>query len=219
MVSAWLGNPTRALAVVLCLLTLDSVGRLPFALRSTLEEATAESDRPANRRLVLIVDGYSDAVIYDRDKHGGRGTNIDELSPALSGIDNVVVMAELVHPDWHRHDEIIKLDPDLVVVHLSAFRGGQRANDRSEELLVEFLGALGASDAKVLVYSRSPSISSNAALRVRLWRAMGRAGSAEQSLGFVEVSNWTRSGFPAGAMHALLVESRRLLSLIHGSDS
>ena len=58
-----------------------------------------------------------------------------------------------IGPDWHRDEEILRFDPDLIMIHYSGFRqeDGTGPRERLKLLISYFV----ESDTRFLVYSRA----------------------------------------------------------------
>jgi hypothetical protein len=161
----------------------------------------------------LLVDGYADGVIYNTRRHQGGGTNVDDLTPVLRSLGDVVIGAELVHIAWQRHDEVRRMHPDLMVIHLSAFRGGRRDTAASMEMLTDLLKAIGPTGTKVIIYSRKIGLEADARLHQQLFAALGRKGRITDHLRFLEIKDWTGDRFPAPATaESLRTIARELLA-------
>src|SRR5207253_7605755 len=50
------------------------------------------------------------------------GTNADVISDILADLP-IVRQKESGGPGWHRYDELVSFNPDLIVMHYSTFRG------------------------------------------------------------------------------------------------
>lgn len=56
--------------------------------------------------------------VYDPRTAAAGGTNADDLTDALRMLP-VVLQKENTSPSWHREDQVVRQNPDLIVSHLS----------------------------------------------------------------------------------------------------
>lgn len=167
----------------------------------------------ASPPLILLVDGYADGVIYNTRRHQGGGTNVDDLTPILRSLGDVVIGTELVHTAWQRHDEVRRMHPELMVIHLSAFRGGRRDTAASLEMLTGLLKAVGPTGTRVIIYSRRTGLEADARLQQQLFAALGRKGRITDHLRFLEIKDWNGGRFPTPATaESLRTLARELLA-------
>lgn len=102
--------------------------------------------------LVMIMDSAHPARIYDESVRESGGTNADILSDVFSDLP-IRTQKELISPNWHRHEAIMKFDPDLIVIHYSGFKQEDASGPRPKlKLLIEYFEEL---DTEFLVYSRA----------------------------------------------------------------
>ena len=173
----------------------------------------------ADPQLILLVDGYADGVIYNTRRHKGGGTNVDDLTPILRTLDEVVVGAELVHPAWQRHDEVRRMHARLIIIHLSAFRGGSRDTEASVDMLKGLLKAIGPTNTRVIIYSRRVGLETDSQLHRQLFDILGRKGRIADHLRFLEIKGWTKNQFPVPeTAESLRTLAREFLSSAEGSQ-
>ena len=103
---------------------------------------------------------------YDAATSAAGGTNADDVSDALRDLP-VVVFKENTSSMWHREEQVIRQNPDLIVSHLSCLLDERMANADpalEEHLfalaahrLTLFLGYVGTANPRTrfLVYSRT----------------------------------------------------------------
>ena len=122
---------------------------------------------PANRRpVVVLMDSPLPGRVYDPRTDASGGTNADDITDALRELP-VVIEKENTSATWHREDQVLRANPDLIVSHLSALLDervaqGQEAvqehifANASDRLLL-FFGYVAGINARTrfLVYSRS----------------------------------------------------------------
>ena len=74
---------------------------------------------PANRTpVVVLMDSPLPGRVYDPRTAASGGTNADDVSDALGSL-GLVVHKENTNPLWHREEQVVAQNPDLVVAHLS----------------------------------------------------------------------------------------------------
>jgi hypothetical protein len=74
----------------------------------------------ASLPIVVLLDTYAPRGVYDEDTVVRNGTNADVLSDELAGLP-LVIQKETIGSVWDREDQIIKQNPDFIVIHRSAF--------------------------------------------------------------------------------------------------
>ena len=74
---------------------------------------------PPNRTpVVVLMDSPLEGRVYDPRTAAAGGTNADDVSDALGSL-GLVVHKENTNPFWHREEQVVAQNPDLVVAHLS----------------------------------------------------------------------------------------------------
>ena len=150
-------------------LILWTVGAIAFAfLGWGLGQMTPrDTAAPANPRpVVVLMDSPLTGRVYDPRTFASGGTNADDITDALRDLP-VAIEKENTSATWHREDQVLRANPDLVVSHLSALLDervaqGQEAiqehnfNNASTRLLL-FFGYVAATNARTrfLIYSRT----------------------------------------------------------------
>ena len=132
----------RSAALWAAVLVLVASGALYFVVR------TAEPP------IVIMMDSPNPARVYDEEAVRANGTNADVINDLLSDLP-IKRVKETAGPYWHRHQEIHDLDPDLIVIHLSAFCAAACEPRRTR--MRQFVEYLADSDAEFLIYSRFPA--------------------------------------------------------------
>ena len=106
----------------------------------------------AGEPLVILMDSPHPARVYDEETRAVNGTNADVLSDILLDLP-IRRQRESIGPDWHRDEEILQFDPDLIVIHYSGFRQEDGSGPRARlKLLISYFAD---SDTRFLVYSRA----------------------------------------------------------------
>ena len=102
--------------------------------------------------LVLLMDSAHPARVYDDETFQTGATNADALSDILLDLP-IRRQRETISPSWHRHEEMLDFNPNLIIIHYSGFRhensDGQRLKLR---LLIEYFVD---SQTIFLIYSRA----------------------------------------------------------------
>jgi serine/threonine protein kinase len=93
------------------------VATLLYSIRTGARGA----DPPLNTvPVVVLMDTSAPRGVYDPQTRKNSGTNADDISDALRSLP-VVLHKETISATWDREDQIVKQNPDLVVIHRSAF--------------------------------------------------------------------------------------------------
>jgi hypothetical protein len=153
------------LATVLLLIPWPHAGR-----------AGPSPPNPNLRPVIVLMDSPLPGRVYDSRTAAAGGTNADDITDALRGL-SVVIQKENTSAMWHREDQVLRMNPDLVVCHLSclldirlaagqhperppAFQQNpelaQHLGDLAASRLVLFFGYVGALNPRTrfVVYSR-----------------------------------------------------------------
>ena len=116
--------------------------------RALLSGEAADPELP----LVIIMDSPHPARVYDEQTLAANATNADVLSDVLLDLP-IRRQTEPIGLDWGRDEEILRLDPALIVIHYSGFRDEDGSGPRERlRLLISFFGE---SDTRFLIYSRA----------------------------------------------------------------
>ena len=116
--------------------------------RALLSDEAADPELP----LVIIMDSPHPARVYDEQTLAANATNADVLSDVLLDLP-IRRQTEPIGLDWGRDEEILRLDPALIVIHYSGFRDEDGSGPRERlRLLISFFGE---SDTRFLIYSRA----------------------------------------------------------------
>ena len=131
--------------------------------------------------VVVMLDSTHPERVYDDETRKRGGTNADDLTDLLNDLP-VTLVKENTSWSWHRENEILRQNPDLILIHRSSFYvpSGMEglADNRFEEGYFErawdklelFLGYIAAGNprTKFVVYSRKTWKDDEAA---RTWAA------------------------------------------------
>ncbi len=117
-------------------------------------------DSRAGPPVVVLMDSPYAARVYDAKTLKSGGSNADDITDALREMP-ITLIKENTGSTWHREPEIVKVNPDLVVLHRSCFY--TFPEEKLDELypvtddkLVAFMGYLVTLHPRVkfIVYSR-----------------------------------------------------------------
>jgi len=108
------------------------------------------SARRAPTPLVVFLDSRHPARVYDSTTIAGGCSNAELLSESMGELP-IRPLTEVISPDWHREDALLRLEPDLVVIHYSGFCEA-RCDDRSR--LRDLIERFAETPTHILVYSR-----------------------------------------------------------------
>jgi hypothetical protein len=136
--------------------------RMPAGEPQPSEEPNTSVDLPAGRaktrrsnarpQTVVLMDSTLPDVVYDENTRQQGGTNADDITDILSDLP-VQVIKETTSLMWRRDEQVLRLSPDLIVVHFSAFYDTTNADD-GDQRLEDFLKYLSNGTARFLIYSR-----------------------------------------------------------------
>jgi hypothetical protein len=174
------GTASRTLPVVTFVALAVLCGWLGMrALPSGNESASTAVETAASPEaelpLVIMMDSAHPSRVYDQETLDAGATNADVISDILLDLP-IRRQRELIGPDWHRDQDILQFDPDLIVIHYSGFRQG--FSDQPRERLRLFISYFVDTDTRFLIYSRQEE----AALRVSVEELLGDLESERPGL-------------------------------------
>lgn len=70
--------------------------------------------------IVVIMDTSASHGVYEKETRDKSGTNADDLNEALRDLP-IRILKETVGATWDREDQILRQEPDLILIHRSAF--------------------------------------------------------------------------------------------------
>jgi hypothetical protein len=110
--------------------------------------------KTTGNKLVVTMD--SPLLVYDRENDGTGRTNTDEIANALKDVKGVSLVQVSTNLEWSREEEVRSKNPDLVILHMSAFASETVSHDQPAALtrLISVLEYLKDSKAQFLIYSR-----------------------------------------------------------------
>ncbi len=122
-----------------------------LGVRVLVPGEAAADPRSEELPLVILMDSPHPARVYDEETRAANATNADVLSDVLLHLP-IRRQRESIGPEWHRDEEILRFNPDLIVIHYSGFRQEDGSGPRERlRLLISFFGE---SNTRFLVYSR-----------------------------------------------------------------
>lgn len=118
---------------------------------SPLDSAPAPDQPRTTLPLVVMMDSHHPTRVYDDDTLASGGTNADVVSDILLDLP-IRRQKEAVSPEWHRDEDILGFQPDLIIIHYSSFRHG--FSDGPRERLRLFIEFLADTETRFLIYGR-----------------------------------------------------------------
>ena len=106
---------------------------------------------------IVLIDSPIYFNVYKAEKPYLK-TNSDDIYPIIQDIDslnNFVAFTERVAPDWNRDDQIARMDPNLIIMHYSAFKS-ELAGDIAATILFRrrLKDLISKTNAYFLIYTR-----------------------------------------------------------------
>lgn len=107
--------------------------------------------------IIIVMDSHNTEAVYGQTMKGLFGSNTDDISEIIDDIyGSGSIRREATNPKWKREESIIAQEPDLIIIHKSAFYDYKLVNDRSDlDKLVDVLNSIvrGTVNTHLLVYS------------------------------------------------------------------
>jgi hypothetical protein len=103
--------------------TVAATQTKPVAAAQTATNQAESSQTAADPRvppIVVIMDTAASHGVYERGTRDKSGTNADDLNEVLRDLP-VVIHKETIGATWDREDQVLKQQPDLILIHRSAF--------------------------------------------------------------------------------------------------
>ena len=150
-------------------------------LRADRRGESTQPEIAANPRpVIVLMDSPLPGRVYDARTAAAGGTNADDITDALQEL-AVAIRKENTSPMWHREEQVVRQNPDLVVSHLSCLLDERVAGEGERAVfdhlftvassrLLGVYGYVGAANPRTrfLVYSRGAfSTGEKAALFVK----------------------------------------------------
>jgi hypothetical protein len=128
--------------------------------------STRDAQPPANPQpVIVLMDSPLPGRVYDPQTEAEGGTNADDVTDALRALP-VAIRKENTSAVWHREEQVLLENPDLIISHLSCFLDARVAGDQStisedladqaESRLLLFFAYLAARNPRThfIIYSR-----------------------------------------------------------------
>jgi hypothetical protein len=109
----------------------------------------------AEKKVVVTMD--SPLLVYDTENNGTGRTNTDEIVNALKDVGGLSLYQVSTNLEWNREEEVRSKNPDLIVLHLSAFAGETGAHNpvhAGQRKLLSFFNYMADTPCQFLVYTR-----------------------------------------------------------------
>ena len=117
---------------------------------------------PAGPPVVVLMDSPVPERVYDPETRKKGGTNADDITDILRDLP-IIIEKENTSSLWHREDQVLRQNPNLIVLHRSCFADADvgfdpqsNAMQTADSKIGGFLGyvSLGNPATKFLVYTR-----------------------------------------------------------------
>ncbi len=151
----WLVHASWAATLVTAVALLWPGGRM----------ARDQAPPPNPQPVIVLMDSPLPGRVYDKRTFAAGGTNADDVTDALRDLP-VAIRKENTSAAWHREEQVVGENPDLIVSHLSCLFDGRVANDQqavydhlfdqAENRLMLFFAYVAARNPRTqfIIYSR-----------------------------------------------------------------
>ena len=121
---------------------------------------------PNPKPVIVLMDSPLEGRVYDPRTRAEGGTNADDLTDVLRNLP-VAIHKENTSAVWHREEQVLEQNPDLIVAHLSCLFDARVAADQqavydhlfdvAQDRLLVFLAYVASSNPRTrfVLYSRS----------------------------------------------------------------
>ena len=152
--------PALAGVIIFPLLLL---GSMSFALTQSINSHSTSPDASASPSLpvVLLMDSKEPTMIYNPE---GGGTNTQDIRDILRYFPIKPPTEEIIHTEWDDVEIISQSEPDLIIIHNSAFYFSTTTDD-PEKKLSSFLLSMENTKTKFLIYSRADAFEDEEAMK------------------------------------------------------
>jgi hypothetical protein len=113
------------------------------------------SNRPF---LVYAIDSREfKGLVYDSNRRKNQGTNAQEILSILANQKDMEIVQLRVNASWTEVDEVAKAQPDLIIIHKSAFEEDERDNTAGEKRLIDRIETISQLSPRTnfIIYSRT----------------------------------------------------------------
>lgn len=108
--------------------------------------------REKKKAIVWVMD--SPLLVYSAESRRQGRMNADDIMEALDELDGVKFFKEPTSTDWQRGEFIRRENPDLIIIHISAFYDGTTPGD-DDDRFKNFLRQMSGTKTRFLLYTRS----------------------------------------------------------------
>jgi hypothetical protein len=115
---------------------------------------------------IVLMDSPLPDVVYDKEAAAKGQTNASVLADILRDLP-VSVLKESTDLEWHREEEMRRLNPSLIIIHSSAFYSKTNGSDNAGKLF-SFLDYMKTTQTRFLIYSRVSPVEFEQAVRERI---------------------------------------------------
>ena len=112
-----------------------------------------QGSEPGKLKPVVLMDSTLRDVVYDIEDFKVGRTNADSINEILDGIPGINLHKETTNLKWDREEEVLKMDPKLIVMHISCFYDTTNIEDGQRKFF-SFLTYMANSNIKFIIYSR-----------------------------------------------------------------
>ena len=129
------------------------------AVRKEPEQSQrVQGDKELKRetQVVVLMDSTLPSLVYDEKSRQEGRTNADDITDILEGLP-LRLIKETTSLDWRREEQVVQLEPDLIVIHRSCFYDQTKPytdDSRKFDSFLEYVGKTSPA-TRFLVYSRA----------------------------------------------------------------
>lgn len=107
---------------------------------------------PGSSKIVLM-DSRADDVVYDEIDRNNHDSNSKPIAEILDNIQNVQILEFPTSLTWNRDETVKAENPDLIVIHASAFYEKTKSAEANGRL-ISFINGFSDEETPFLIYSR-----------------------------------------------------------------
>jgi len=163
IIAALLGLIGVVLAAYIGYLGIQTQVKMPIEATQTAEAKSASPavplPTPTSLPVVYLMDSKEPEMVYNPP-----GTNTDDIRDILRYLPIKPPMEELIYAEWDGAEIMSQLDPDLIIIHNSAFYTSTTTADPAKRFGA-FLWGMEDTRTKFLIYSRADTFSDEAKIK------------------------------------------------------
>ena len=156
------------IAAVAMIIVVGVMGTAIYSVYKSIPQRTTENEPvavpvvpiempdPAPQKVVVLMDSTLPEVVYNPETRSKGGTNADDITEVIDDL-RIVILKETTSLAWQRDEQILQINPNLIIIHLSAFYDQTNTRD-SDRRLDTFLRFMAPSRAKFILYTRASSL-------------------------------------------------------------